>query len=234
MDNILADSGRRAKALMVLARWLEIYDEVAARRQTACAPGCAACCTDLVSLTTLEGEMLAQALESPGQEALLQRALAAPAGPAPASTFNALARLCILGQEPPPEPQRRPGGPCPLLVEGRCAAYGARPLACRVMASRRACQPGGAAEQDPFWVSVDTVFLQVAEQLDAGGGYGPLVTVLQAVRGPGGPGLLMCENLRGLPTLPEHQAQISAMAADVFSRPLQGRPLGLWVDELRG
>lgn len=225
--------GRGAWAELVLRELWRAYEQVAAQRQVDCAPGCHVCCSDRVLLTTLEAGLLAQELSAAGRGDLLALAARTPAGPGPACTHNALARACLAGQEPPADPDGGPLGPCPLLRGGLCAAYPARPLACRVMCSQVRCQPGGAASQDPWWVTVDTVFLQLAEQVDAGGGWGPLPRVLASLEGGGGQGLLTCENLPGLPVPPEHQERLSRLLEQVFSRPLNGQPLGMWINRLR-
>lgn len=227
------DEGRQARARLVLRELWRAYGEVAETRSLACAPGCHVCCSDRVLLTTLEAGLLAEELTASGQQDLLALAARAPAAPGPACTHNALARACLAGQEPPADPGPGPGGACPLLRGGLCAAYAARPLACRVMCSLTRCQPGGAASQDPWWVTVDTVFCQLVEQVGAGGRWGPLPRVLASLGQDAKPGLALCENLPGLPVPPEHQERLSRLLEQVFSRPLNGQPLGLWINRLR-
>ncbi len=230
------------KALRVLQALYAAYEELARDRRVACGPGCAACCSDRVLMTSLEGRLLARALEGAGRVDLLTAAAAAPVDPSvrPQSTFNALARLCLARQEPPASPaaEPAPARSCPLLVEGLCAAYEARPLACRTMASRERCAVGGAAIEEPLWLSLNAVFFQLVEQCSLGGGggwFGLMPEVLAAVRQDegGGPPLLACEPLPGLVVPPEEQAGVQQALQRVFARPLQGRPLGLWLDELR-
>jgi len=72
--------------------------------QLACRPGCAGCCRHL-SLFQVEGIALAAALS------------ALPA--AEATHIRGRARLSS------------PDGPCPLLEDGRCLLYAARPIICR-------------------------------------------------------------------------------------------------------
>jgi Fe-S-cluster containining protein len=227
------------KALAVLQALYDAYEALSQTRQTACAAGCAACCSDRVHLTSLEGVLLLRALKEAGRDDLIALAAGAPApaGIRPLSTFNALARLCMAQEEPPRRtPLEQPAGVCPLLENGLCAVYEARPMACRTMASLERCQPGGQAVEEPFWVSLNAVFFQLAEQCSLGvGGFGLLPQVMAALQGDveAREGLLACEPLPGLVVPPEDQAQVQEALRPVFNRLLQGRPLGLWLDELR-
>ncbi|MBU1274558.1 MAG: hypothetical protein KJ720_04220 [Proteobacteria bacterium] len=202
-----------------------------ALRQVACGAGCAACCTDRVYLTGLEGALLRQELLRLGRKDLLARP--GPAAP-PAYTCNQLARLCLEQREPPAEdaPQG-PAGVCALLEDGRCAAYQARPLACRIMASRVVCRRGGQAQGDPWWLTLDTALMQIAEHLDLGGVYGALGAVLSTENGQPGQWLLACEPLPGLPAPPEHQARLQQALGPLFASPVDGRPLGAWLNLIR-
>ena len=224
------------RALLMLQELYRAYGELAAeRRGLACVPGCFACCSDRVQLITLEGAFLLEGLERAGRRDLLPRVLAAAGSrPAPAATMNRLAELVQRGQEPPPEPGPEAGqGACPLLEDGLCAVYEYRPLACRTMASLRRCRAGGEALEDPWWLTLNTAFFQLVEQAAAGGGFGWLPDVLARLAGESGGELLPCRNLCGLPAPPEHQQRLQHTLERMFARPLEGRPLGRWLQDLR-
>ena len=212
------------------------YAEAAGTRRVACGPGCHACCMDRVFMTTLEGRYLAQGLWRQGREDLLARAagLAGSCQARPASTFNALARLCLDHIEPPLEPlPSAVCGPCPLLTGGLCAVYEHRPLACRAMASLSPCRAGGEAVEDPFWLTANAVFFQLVEQADKGGGFGPLPAVLARVSGGRGPDLLACEDLPGFLIPPEHQGRLRQMLKKALGRRVGDMSLGQGLAELR-
>ncbi len=236
------EAGRRARMAEAESAVRELYaalEELAQGQERACGPGCATCCTDRVLLTGVEARLLAAHLAKQAGEGgreLLGLVLKSPvaAGGRPASTVNGLARRCVLGQEPPAEDEPPgPPGVCPLLAEGLCRAYQARPLACRVMISRRQCQTGGWADQDSWWLTLGTAFFQLVEQASAGEPFGLLPEVLAAEDGAAGPGLLVCENLAGIPAPPEHQARLGGILEKLFQRPCAGEPLGLRLNRLR-
>ena len=202
-----------------------------ASRRVACGPDCAACCTDRVCLTGLEGGLLLEELRRLGRLDLLDRLSPSVR---PTYTCNQLARLCLEHNEPPEDRVlSEPAGVCALLERGRCAAYAARPLACRVMASREKCEAGGQAQGDPWWFTLDTTLLQIAEHLDMGGVYGALGAVLSYSDGGPDNGLLRCEPLPGLVAPPEHQARLQQALRPLFAAPVAGRPLGHWLDLIR-
>lgn len=214
----------------------QAHAELAGQRRVTCGPGCSVCCTDRVLLTGLEAELLVRALRSSGQDGLL--AAAAERGQssaaAPACSFNQLARLCLQQQEPPAEAAAAPEqGVCPLLQDGLCAVYQARPFACRAMASQERCGPGGAAATTDWWVTLDTAFFQLIEHLDAGGVLGLLPALLARSQGRPTPGLLTCQVLPGLPAPAALQAHLQQALRSLFVRPVQGRPLGQWLDLIR-
>ena len=79
-------------------------------RRLACGPGCDACCKQAIPLTLLEGIVLVRYMQLHGSPEA-RRALLAPRGM-----------------------------DCPLLLNGQCAAYPVRPLACRrYLVLDRAC-----------------------------------------------------------------------------------------------
>jgi hypothetical protein len=106
-------------------------------------------------------------------------ALAAAKHRPPPLTVNRLAEILAAGDDPPETSPPNATGRCPLLRTRRCRAYFVRPFHCRAMVSRTPCKEGDAAEMTPFMVTVNTVFLQVIEHMDAGGYSGYMVDVLR-------------------------------------------------------
>ncbi len=209
--------------LDLLNRIYGIYDAFARGLDVACLKYCAHCCTSNVTLTTLEGYHLVHSLE-PDQLEHLQHRLA-PAFEKrvfrPLLTTNRIAELCRQGREIPEEASGDPAENCPLLEEKACPVYPLRPFGCRCLVSRIPCREAGTAEMPDFVLSVNTVFLQTIEHLDATGCTGNLRDVLfclmsaenrQAYRKArlrcGATGLIGNSPLRVLMVPPEHRNRL--------------------------
>jgi Fe-S-cluster containining protein len=206
--------------LEALAQIYEIYDRALASFDLACRQGCDHCCTANVTLTSLEARRIIEGLGDRADEILAQlQARPDSRRFRPVVTINAIAAMTLAGEEPPEESAQAGAGACPLLVEGRCPIYSLRPFACRCMVSTRPCEAAGYATVDDFLVTVNTVFQQVIEQLDADGCTGNLRDVLCGLGRSGGGVALDCERLglaanRPMPALmvpPEHRGRIAAL-----------------------
>jgi Fe-S-cluster containining protein len=166
--------------LDVLNRIYGIYDAFARGLDVACRKYCAHCCTYNVSLTTLEGYRLVHSRETDQLERLQQ--CIEPAFEKrvfrPLLTTNKIAELCRQGREIPEEASGDPAEICPLLEENACPVYSLRPFGCRCLVSRVPCRESGTAEMPDFVLTVNTVFLQMIEHLDATGCTGNLADVL--------------------------------------------------------
>ena len=236
MIDKISDDKYRAPRRKLLGVLYQAHARLSEERRVACGPRCSVCCTDRLNLTSLEAELLAATLSQAGREDLLNKALEQETDPkaAPATTFNQLAELCIRQEEPPADqPPGQEAGACPLLEDGLCAVYEARPFACRAMVSKNRCQPGGQAIGEAWWFTLDTAFFQLIEHLDAGGVFGLMPRVLASLKSQATDGLLDCQFLPGLPAPAEHQEGLQKTLAPVFAELVDGRPLGLWFDHIR-
>lgn len=172
--------------LTVLDRIYAIYDDFAAGLDVACRKYCAFCCTCNVTLTTLEGYQIVEHLVTTGQSHLLAN-IESELGCKrfrPTISINALAENCMQGQEPPEETCDPAWGSCPLLKDKECPVYLVRPFGCRCMLSQQNCQEAGAAAMDTLALTVNTVFLQYIEHIDARGYSGNLADVLALMASP--------------------------------------------------
>ena len=196
--------------LKILDQIYAIYDKFAASLDLlACKKYCDHCCTSGVLLTTLEGYKIIEHLTSDTNSDVIQRIRGASEIKRlrPQLTTNRLAQLCAQGVDPPEESDNVDLPTCPLLLDHQCPIYELRPYGCRCLVSRHNCGEKGYAEIDDFVLSVNTVFLQTIEHVDAGGCSGNLVDVLQALadeknRKDYGNGALHCSANKLIPNQP--------------------------------
>jgi hypothetical protein len=136
-----------------------------------------------VTLTTLEGYKIIDGLMSATSSDVIQKIQAASEMKLfrPSLTTNRLARLYADGVDPQEEPDNLDLPVCSLLSDHQCPIYELRPYGCRCLVSRHNCGETGYAEIDDFVLSVNTVFLQTIEHIDADGCTGNLVDVWQAM-----------------------------------------------------
>jgi hypothetical protein len=170
-----------SKKIEALALVYKIYDEYSATLDLACQAKCAHCCTTNVTLTTLEGYKIVDGLIASGKHNVLERMKGAQAIPRfqPLFTTNRMAELCAADAKIPQEDTGIDWQDCSLLSDSLCEIYDLRPFGCRCFVSRQNCGETGYADIDDFTASVNSVFLQVIENLDAAGCSGNLIDVLQ-------------------------------------------------------
>ncbi len=167
----LAASGRSLRERAAAAT--SLADELGRRSRSfpwACRAGCAHCCHHPVGLTAAEAVQLHAAivLQPPHWRDVLERRIVAAA----AATRD-LPWLQLAGQ------------PCPLLVDGQCAAYAARPLACRAWGSANAdaCagNAAGTAVAVPFDRTTFGLGLGIGHALADANGHRELRSALAAL-----------------------------------------------------
>lgn len=170
-----------AKKLEALNRVFEIYDGFSSTRDLACKAKCAHCCTTNVTMTTLEGCKIVDDLIASGKLDVIDRLEETEEMPRfqPLLTTNRMAELCAADAKVPQEETAEKGQDCSLLSDRICTIYDLRPFGCRCFVSRQNCGQTGYADIDDLTASVNTVFLQVIEHLDAEGCSGNLIDVLQ-------------------------------------------------------
>ncbi len=168
--------------LTALRQIYEIYDHFTSGLELACRKSCAHCCTTGVTLTSLEAYKIIQQLDAEGDERWIAKIAQAAKKPhfQLKMTTNQLANVCAAGAEPPAE-ENTEWNACPFLSDSRCPIYAVRPYGCRCLVSRHDCGKAGYADVDDFVLSVNTVFLQTIEHLDAGGCTGNLLDVLEVM-----------------------------------------------------
>lgn len=175
------------RKMAIMAGLYGIFDDHVAGLDLACGKGCAACCTVNVTLTTLEGRYLLSGLDEGQRQVVAARLAAQKSRPRfrPLMTINGMADRLAAGGDIPEDVVDPAWGACPLLSDGLCPVYPTRPFACRCMVSRHCCTDVGAADMDDLTITVSTVFQQVIENLDRGGGFGNLSDVIAVLLADG-------------------------------------------------
>lgn len=170
-----------------LAAIYAVYDDFLSGIPYACAKGCSTCCTGSVTMTTLEAAPIVSFLEKRRPDLVARVAgrkeKTGTFGARPLLTANAYAGYFLARQEPSDE-DVSPWcfAPCVFLEQDCCAIYPLRPFGCRSFGSVSRCEAGGAAELPPFVITVNTVVMQIIEDLDGpGGSWGVMGDVLAAM-----------------------------------------------------
>lgn len=168
--HIPAGMSAKKEALLLI---YGVYSRWAERFPLACRKGCAACCTQSVTMTSLEGEAVLGFLRSRGREKWLHEKLSGvtPGNGGPQITTNQFAAACLAKQEIDGEDQGTfDFNPCIFLENSLCSVYEARPFGCRSFGSFVECIADRAAEILPIQLAVNTVFTQIIEHIDSDGG----------------------------------------------------------------
>ena len=161
----------------------ELYDSAEWLRKKIffCRKGCSTCCTQSVTMSALEGELIYRHLES---KAALQKFAALLAGSdhkplRPEMTTNHFVRSFMASpEEIPVAGDGWSFEPCPFLENGSCRIYAVRPFACRAFVSLDDCRLAGTASVPPVLVTLNTLMQQIIEHLSIGGCWGNMLDVL--------------------------------------------------------
>ncbi len=164
----------------ILNKIYGLYDDVVKNLNVACKKYCAACCTPNVTMTTLEGCLIADHMISNDQKDLFENIQAKISKDRfkPKITTNRLAELCMKGEDPPEEEKKYSNNSCPVLKDHLCPIYEVRPFGCRCFMSKHDCGKAGYAEVEPLAMTLNTVFMQFIEHIDFMGGSGNFSDVL--------------------------------------------------------
>lgn len=208
--------------LTVLGKLYKIYDDFSAGLNIACKKHCCLCCTENVTITTIEGFKIIEGILEKDKEELFSRIKKSGERAVfrPRITINEMAHICMEERELPEE-ENMSGGKCPLLTDKECSVYEYRPFGCRCFISTVNCAKSGSAVVDDFVVTVNNIFMQVIEHVDSGRFSGNLSDVLGflesdenrenlssgKIRNPPS-GLIKNHPLKILMIPPEHREQV--------------------------
>jgi hypothetical protein len=207
-----------------------IYDRFVGEFDLTCKKYCAHCCTANVTMTTLEGYRIVSHLHATGEAEILETIAGQPNPERfiPRVSINRMADICANDGDPPEEQLNPEAGPCSILTDDACPLYPVRPFGCRCMVSARNCGETGFADMDPFILTVNDVFLQHLEHIDAQGYTGNFSDVMQYLAtagnrdnyaagriGPAPAGLVANQPVFVLMIPPEHRQRIQPLLEQI-------------------
>ena len=166
--------------LDILNKIYGLYDDAVKHLDVACKKYCSACCTSNVTMTTLEGYLIADHMIPNSQADLFENIQTKISKNRfkPQITTNRLADHCMKGNDPPEEEKTHSNESCPVLKDNLCPIYEVRPFGCRCFISKHDCSKAGYAEVDPFAMTLNTLFMQFIEHIDPMGFSGNFADVL--------------------------------------------------------
>ncbi|MFH2123647.1 MAG: hypothetical protein ABIJ50_09230 [Pseudomonadota bacterium] len=160
----------------------DVFAEWSAGFTFACKQNCAACCTQNVTITAVEGEVVHRWIREEGFELWFAESLQKKEVTSrPRMTTNDFAGACLgKGEDVQPE-QYGNMFPCPFLENNCCRIYEVRPFSCRCFASEQTCTSGKAALLPESYLSAATAVMQIIEHLGQGEYWGNMLDVLAAL-----------------------------------------------------
>lgn len=195
----------------ILETIFERFDEWSKPFAFACERTCAFCCTQNVTITAVEAQILLDYMTAEGmQERLVNEITDVMPDQREIITTNQFAEAC-LGGENPPETAYSYDAVCPFLKDDLCTVYAARPFSCRCFASTTVCSRGGSAVIPPVYLSASTVISQLIEHVAQFNIWGNMLHVLY---------VLGCET--GTIEQEDGEKLAAARACCTTARPLPG------------
>jgi Fe-S-cluster containining protein len=192
-----------------------LYEKWAGEFVFACRKGCATCCTQSVTMTTLEGELIYEYLTRRRPDLLPRLATLPDNSLVPRATTNQFADACLRGEDIAEDTGGWDLTPCVFLQDENCTIYPVRSFMCRSFGSRIRCDEQGEAEVEPLFLTLNTVIMQCIEHLDQGRLWGNMNTVLRRIEA-GKKGVetmdhatgLVAQPIPGFLFLPEEEAAL--------------------------
>ncbi|MBU1056797.1 MAG: YkgJ family cysteine cluster protein [Proteobacteria bacterium] len=163
---------------------LAIYEEFekwAKEEKTVCSKGCTACCTQNVTMTAVEGDLIHRHIRENDQMEWFAGKLQEKGNTRrPEMTTNGFAAACLQGEDVESGSSGNESV-CPFLENKSCSIYAVRPFSCRCFVSEETCKPGVAAVIPESYLSASTAVMQIVEHLGQGEYWGNMLDVLLAL-----------------------------------------------------
>ena len=223
-----------ARKESMLHKLYEVYAHWVSRYPLACQRGCSACCTQSVTITSLEGEEIVGFFRKQGEDKKLSGLLADIPFVANGTfmTTNQFARLCLEQRQIDDSQGTWNFAPCIFLADDVCTIYEVRPFGCRSFGSQRKCAAGSPAEVAPLHMTVNTVFTQIIEHLSSDGGYwGNMADILKIQTGQfTGKQVAEALSLPGFLVEPSEEEPVNQLLAKLFTAPVGAKSFAELID----
>ena len=210
-----------------------------------CEKGCALCCTKSVKLTSLEaGNIISFLHKNEELHTLIRTGMpiemsGGRGSGLPLLTNNQFARLCLEKKSAEDQISEEWNfASCRFLRDAACTIYEERPFGCRSFVSLRKCSEKGAAEVPPLFITLNTIWMQIIEHIDAGGYWGNMedvLTVMADEKGLSEQGkkdrkevqaasarLSQCETIPGFLVADHETARVQKMLESLFRQEISG------------
>jgi Fe-S-cluster containining protein len=159
----------------------EKFDKWGAGIPVVCEKKCAVCCTQNVTMTAVEGDLIHALIREQGWEPWFAGQLQKKGETRrPEMTTNQFAGLCFEGKDVVPESYGNLTS-CPFLDDACCTIYEVRPFACRSFVSQNICSSGSSAVVPDYYLSAVSAVMQIIEHLGQGEYWGNMLDVLPAL-----------------------------------------------------
>lgn len=144
-----------------------------------CEAGCSTCCSQNITITALEGEVIVKYCRERKTENWLRQRLAQAAElPRMHQTTNQFAQALLNNEDsidPPPVLEYS----CVFLENGSCSIYPSRPFSCRCFASEVKCGSSHAAAVPPHYLYASVAVMQIIEHLGQFEGWGYMTNMVK-------------------------------------------------------
>lgn len=165
----------------VLETIYQTFDAWNSDKKKSCRKGCSACCTQNVTITATEAELIHDyAVTNKLQSQLAALFQNPPSQKRPQMSTNDFAKACLEGRDVELDSPDSPL-PCPLLVDDACQIYPVRPFACRSFISETTCDHNSPATISESYAATITAVSQIIEHLGQKEYWGNLFDVLIAM-----------------------------------------------------
>lgn len=217
----------------------DVYEEWANTMDYACKKGCASCCTQSVTMTSLEGEAIIEFLRNNALEDKLNTIKSLnKIQSKPLCTTNHFAGYCLEQKELKGDEQNSWNlAPCIFLEDNQCTIYQVRPFGCRSFASIISCSKNNAAEVPPVIITVNTVMMQIIEHIDQGEYWGNMLDILNIQAKSKGTWqntdkntISLAEPLPGFLIHPEEEEPVKQLLTVLYKKPVENKSFSCWIN----